>query len=322
MLILTFCLQYYFVSFLQRDLAFNRLVSFLRNSQQEKPLSPEELLSIDEAYPYESESVFSDDDVTAAASASAVPGEDPAIQRVRSKSLSMEASGSNGGSSAAAAAPVLPERIATEVPVTPMKQRASSQKEQVGSPMAAVTEPAAAAASPSAPTPAATASAATTPRPEKAVDPKELNYVPLKTPILDVVLPGSIEVIYDKIFNPSEQFMRTFMRDNQRLLDLEFDPWATDAKGQETREYRYVMQLNAVMGPKSTRVFNKQKCITKDLPRGVVIENVSETPDVPSGDCFKTLNLYCLAYVDPSHTRFIMSGTIQFVKSTWIKSAL
>lgn len=80
------------------------------------------------------------------------------------------------------------------------------------------------------------------------------------------------------------------------------------------------MQLNAVMGPKSTRVSNRQRFITKDLPRGVVVENVSETPDVPSGDCFRTVNMYCLTWVDTNKTRLIMSGGINFLKSTWIKS--
>ena len=224
-------LQHYFAAFLNRDQAFNRLVSFWRNSQQENPLDADELLGIDESFPFESDSVFSDDEVSASTDLA---------RRERSQSLQMEPSSATssvtssasrnlaGTPTAASSSFSAAERDA-DAPSTPARSRATSRTDDAKSPPAT---PAGAAATPAAVSAAISAavSAPDTPTsatlatqeavvavPDKAVEPKDVGYAPLKTPVLDVVLPAPIGVVYEKLFDPSLPFFATFLRENQRL---------------------------------------------------------------------------------------------------------
>ena len=89
-----------------------------------------------------------------------------------------------------------------------------------------------------------------------------------------------------------------------------------------TRKYRYVMELSgmgSMMGPKSTNVHITQRIVRKEPGRAFVVEHSSHTPNVPSGDCFRVVNRYGLFAVDERRTRLIITGAVNFTKSTMFK---
>ena len=82
------------------------------------------------------------------------------------------------------------------------------------------------------------------------------------------------------------------------------------------------MELTGMMsgfGIKSTQVYITQRIMRKDVGRVLVVEHLSDTPNVTSGDCFRILNRYGLFAVDEKRTRFVLTGAVQFVKSTMFR---
>ena len=50
-----------------------------------------------------------------------------------------------------------------------------------------------------------------------------------------------------------------------------------------------------------------------------VLEITTSNPDVPSGDSFVTVSRLCLTAVSPNESRLLISTTVNFLKSSWIK---
>jgi len=50
-----------------------------------------------------------------------------------------------------------------------------------------------------------------------------------------------------------------------------------------------------------------------------VVELSSETPDVPNGDCFRTINVYTLVALGPKQCRLSITGHVSFFKASWIR---
>jgi len=157
------------------------------------------------------------------------------------------------------------------------------------------------------------------------IDPFSIGYEPLKTHSIDKVFPMSVEKLHDWIFGENngnmERPIPRLLQKRLKYKSLWFHSWKKGDDGSETREYGYIMDLNGPIGPKFTNVTNSQRYIKKDVERGhYIIENTSTTPDVPSGDCFKTINLYSLSHVSGGQSRLVITGVIIYLKPTWIKT--
>ena len=72
-------------------------------------------------------------------------------------------------------------------------------------------------------------------------------------------------------------------------------------------------------GPKSTQVYITQKVMRKEPGRTLVVEHHSDTPNVPSGDCFRIVNRYGIFAVDDRRTRFVLTGAVQFLQRTMFR---
>jgi hypothetical protein len=75
----------------------------------------------------------------------------------------------------------------------------------------------------------------------------------------------------------------------------------------------------ANFGPKTTPVFIRQRVLRRDPGRMLIVEHTSDTPKVPSGDCFRVVNRYAIGAVAPGRTRVVLTGAIQFLKSTYFR---
>ena len=67
-------------------------------------------------------------------------------------------------------------------------------------------------------------------------------------------------------------------------------------------------------------MINHQKYVKKD-PKGqhYIVENSSEAPDIPNGDCFRAVSSYSLSSAGAGKSRLIVTGAVNFHKSSWIK---
>lgn len=135
----------------------------------------------------------------------------------------------------------------------------------------------------------------------------------------------AVQDVFNIVFNLADPFMKHLI--TQRLKHTEFgvlQDWAPDDKGQRVRKYKYVMELRKGMGfgPKSTRVFITQRITKEDPGRFYLIEHVSETPDVPSGDAFRVVNHFGLFALDNARSRLLVTGEVEFTGSTMFKAII
>ncbi|KAJ3317791.1 hypothetical protein HDV06_001143 [Boothiomyces sp. JEL0866] len=87
------------------------------------------------------------------------------------------------------------------------------------------------------------------------------------------------------------------------------------------RRVEYIIALSNPMGPKQTKC-NLIETVLHKSENQVCIESVSQTPDVPSGNCFQAKVRICLLYQTQNSTRMLVTSTVEYLKSTWIKMIL
>jgi hypothetical protein len=76
------------------------------------------------------------------------------------------------------------------------------------------------------------------------------------------------------------------------------------------------------MGPKQTKCNITEEIQAEDFNLFCVALTTTMTPDVPSGSSFQVMTKYCMMWAGGSSTRILITCTIEWSKSSWIKSAI
>jgi len=84
----------------------------------------------------------------------------------------------------------------------------------------------------------------------------------------------------------------------------------------------YVKALNNPVGPKQTKCIITEQIQKQDFQSSCVALTTTTTPDVPSGSSFQVMTKYCLMWAGGSSTRILITCTIEWSKSSWIKGAI
>ncbi|KAI8335651.1 hypothetical protein EDC96DRAFT_450661 [Choanephora cucurbitarum] len=136
--------------------------------------------------------------------------------------------------------------------------------------------------------------------------------------VMDQVYSGNIEKMYDLLF--VNNFMKDFLVDNQKSLELEMGEWK---KGEgnvlKVRELSYIKQLGGAIGPKQTKCYLTQELLHYDLDNYVSVLSTTLTPDVPSGSSFSCKTRTCLTYAGKGKVRVTVTVQVEFTKSSWLK---
>ncbi|OBZ88091.1 putative membrane protein C20F10.07 [Choanephora cucurbitarum] len=139
--------------------------------------------------------------------------------------------------------------------------------------------------------------------------------------VMDQVYSGNIEKMYDLLF--VNNFMKDFLVDNQKSLELEMGEWK---KGEgnvlKVRELSYIKQLGGAIGPKQTKCYLTQELLHYDLDSYVSVLSTTLTPDVPSGSSFSCKTRTCLTYAGKGKVRVTVTVQVEFTKSSWLKSTI
>jgi len=84
----------------------------------------------------------------------------------------------------------------------------------------------------------------------------------------------------------------------------------------------YVKPLNNSMGPKQTKCILTEQVLAHDFNSAFVALVTTSTPDVPSGSSFQVLTKYCMTWAGGPSTRILITCTVEWSKSSWIKGAI
>jgi len=98
--------------------------------------------------------------------------------------------------------------------------------------------------------------------------------------------------------------------------------WKRSDKLKRERQVSYTKALNNSVGPKSTRCNITEQIQAEDFNSFCVALTTTTTPDVPSGSSFQVLTKYCMMWAGGGSTRILITCTIEWSKSSWIKGAI
>lgn len=93
-----------------------------------------------------------------------------------------------------------------------------------------------------------------------------------------------------------------------------------DMKAGMSRSMEYIMPIANPIGPPKTKCLITEKILALNRHHYVCLEVTTQTPDAPSGGSFHTIIRTCLFHAGPFQTKILCSYSINFTKSSWIKS--
>ncbi|CAO3647618.1 unnamed protein product [Mucor hiemalis] len=118
-------------------------------------------------------------------------------------------------------------------------------------------------------------------------------------------------------------FMKTFLVDNQKSLELTIGEWR---KGEgdviAIRDKTYIKPLNGAIGPKQTKCVCTEEILHKDFDNSITALTTTCTPDVPSGGSFSCKTKTCMTWAGKGKVRIFVTVLVDFTKSSWLKSTI
>ncbi|KAG0236960.1 hypothetical protein BGW42_002173 [Actinomortierella wolfii] len=133
--------------------------------------------------------------------------------------------------------------------------------------------------------------------------------------------PGTVEAMWKLLFD--SDFNKSFLtNDVMKGADVQEEAWKPSPDNTQTKVTRYTKWLGMPIGPKTTKATLTDVCEHKDFNDYVTCVTTTSTPDVPSGSCFATKNRTCISWAGPNLVRVVVTGAVEFSKSTWIKGTI
>src|SRR5271169_5111911 len=111
------------------------------------------------------------------------------------------------------------------------------------------------------------------------------------------------------------------MLDEKLMTDITFGEWKGRDGAKRARRLSYIKPLNNSIGPKQTKCNITEQVQVQDFNSSCVALTTTTTPDVPSGSSFQVMTKFCMMWAGGSTTRVLITCTIEWSKSSWIKGA-
>ncbi|KAL7667315.1 VASt domain-containing protein [[Candida] zeylanoides] len=153
--------------------------------------------------------------------------------------------------------------------------------------------------------------------------PTDNNYTkgPNDTFICDETLDAPVGVIYQLMFGDDTSKYISMLKD-QKNFDISEDSIVGLSTNNRERRYSYIKPLGGSIGPKQT------KCIITDtlkefaIDSAILVEQVSQTPDVPSGSSFVVKTKIYLSWAQNNATRLYVVTSVEWSAKSWLKGAI
>ncbi|KAG0199182.1 hypothetical protein BGX28_007514 [Mortierella sp. GBA30] len=138
---------------------------------------------------------------------------------------------------------------------------------------------------------------------------------------LSETYPGSVESLWKLLFD--SQFAKGFLTSEaMKGADVQEESWKSSTDGTSSKVTRYTKWLGMPIGPKTTKAILTDVCEYKNFEEYVTTVTTTSTPDVPSGGSFTTKVRTCLTWAGPHQVQIVVTGAVEFTKSSWIKGQI
>lgn len=139
--------------------------------------------------------------------------------------------------------------------------------------------------------------------------------------ICDETFNAPVGVIYELLFgDDSSKFISTLK--DQKNFDITEENIVGLSNNNKERKYSYIKPLGGPIGPKQTKCNITDTLANFDVDSSILVEQVSHTPDVPSGNSFLVRTKIYLSWAAKNNTRMYVVTAIDWTAKSWLKGAI
>lgn len=153
--------------------------------------------------------------------------------------------------------------------------------------------------------------------------PTDNNYVEQEGDnfICDETIQAPLGVVYELLFGKDTKHIIKILKD-QKNYDITEATIVGISDEQKSRAYSYTKPLSNPVGPKKTSCNIEETLQINDLELMVLVEQITRTPDVPSGNAFLVKTRIFLSWGDHNFTRFFVVTNIEWSSKSWFKNPI
>lgn len=139
--------------------------------------------------------------------------------------------------------------------------------------------------------------------------------------ITDVTFKAPLGVVYELLFG---QDTSTYIKilENQKNFDILTGKIVGISSDNKERDYSYIKPLGGSIGPKQTKCLITDTVKFCDFTKYIEVEQVTQTPDVPSGNSFKVKTRLFFTWGPDNTTKLFVVTAIEWSAKSWIKGAI
>ncbi|KAI3628853.1 hypothetical protein CBS14141_000556 [Malassezia furfur] len=148
-----------------------------------------------------------------------------------------------------------------------------------------------------------------------------------KLHLANTVLDDTFDTTPKKLFHMlfCEDFMKTFLTENQHLTELKISNWENDEADKDVSAVRsvdYIKPLNGPIGPKQTHCKIKEEQLHIDFDDFCTTMTTTHTPDVPSGSSFYIKTRTCFMWAEHGRSRLLVTCAVEWTGRSMIKGII
>ncbi|KAI3405848.2 hypothetical protein KGF56_001455 [Candida oxycetoniae] len=128
-------------------------------------------------------------------------------------------------------------------------------------------------------------------------------------------------VVYLLLFGHETSYFSRILKE-QKNFDIDesaIHALSTDSK---SRHYTYTKPLSGPIGPKQTKCVIDDNLLEYNPDKVYGVEQVTQTPDVPSGNSFKVKTKLFFSWAEKNQTKLYVATSIEWNGKSWIKGAI
>lgn len=142
-----------------------------------------------------------------------------------------------------------------------------------------------------------------------------------ETFICEETIKGPLGVVFLLLFGNDTSHFIKILKAQKNFEIAESDIVGLSQKRKE-RHYTYTKPLGGPIGPKQTKCHVDDKLVDYQLEKSILVEQITSTPDVPSGNAFKVRTKLFFSWAPHNNTKLYVVTGIEWSGKSWIKGAI
>lgn len=136
--------------------------------------------------------------------------------------------------------------------------------------------------------------------------------------IIEHVFKAPLGVVFTVLFGSDNSYFVKILK-AQKNFDIEESKITGLSEGNEERNYSYTKPLNGPIGPKQTKCIVTDTLKACDFSKAVRVDQVTLSPDVPSGNSFKVITKFLFSWDKNNCTKMKVVTSVEWSARSWIK---